>query len=94
VRVPAPDHQPDGEKAKETLQAAFEAVQTTSDNVRTAAASYEAGDEANAVPFTKQLASARIATVQPDSPVANARIGTVQPKEPDGPAEREPEILK
>jgi hypothetical protein len=70
---------PTGEKAKETLQAASEAIQTTSDNVRTAAASYEAGDEVNAAPFTRQLASARIGTVQPDSPVSSGRIGTVQP---------------
>jgi hypothetical protein len=55
---------PTGEKAKDTLQSAVEAVQTTSDNVRTAAASYDEGDEANAVPFTKQLASPRIGTVR------------------------------
>lgn len=81
---------PTGEKAKETLQAAVEAVQTTSDNVRTAASAYEEGDQAAAEPFTKQLASARIdsspamastpriGTVQRESPLASARIGTVQ----------------
>ncbi|MBB4683242.1 type VII secretion target [Amycolatopsis jiangsuensis] len=48
---------PTGEKAKEAIDSAAEGVQSTADNVRTAAKSYQDGDDAQAQPFQKVLAS-------------------------------------
>ncbi|WP_344865109.1 type VII secretion target [Amycolatopsis ultiminotia] len=44
---------PTGEKAKDSITSAAEGVQATADNVRTAAKSYQEGDEAEAEPFKK-----------------------------------------
>ncbi|MFJ8912181.1 type VII secretion target [Amycolatopsis sp. NPDC102389] len=42
---------PAGERAAETIKAAVEGIQSTADNVRTAAKSYVDGDKTNAEPF-------------------------------------------
>ncbi|ATY12706.1 ESX-1 secretion-associated protein [Amycolatopsis sp. AA4] len=44
---------PTGEKAKEAIGGAIEGVQATADNVRTAAKSYQEGDEGQSKPFRK-----------------------------------------
>lgn len=48
---------PTGEKAKEALTASTEGVRGLADNVKTAAQSYRDGEEGNAQPFERQLAS-------------------------------------
>ncbi len=46
---------PTGEKAAEAIKAASEGVQATADNVRTAAKSYQEGDQTNAQPFNRDF---------------------------------------
>jgi hypothetical protein len=48
---------PTGDQAKDTIQAALEGIQTTSDNVRAAATAYDEGDKSNAQPFVRQEAN-------------------------------------
>ncbi|RJQ87890.1 type VII secretion target [Amycolatopsis panacis] len=48
---------PAGEKAKEAIDAAAEGVQSTADNVRAAAKSYQDGDDGQAQPLRKVLST-------------------------------------
>ncbi|MEC3980721.1 type VII secretion target [Amycolatopsis sp. H20-H5] len=48
---------PTGEKARDTLSASVEGVRTSADNVRKTATAYRDGDQANARPFIRRLAS-------------------------------------
>jgi hypothetical protein len=48
---------PTGEQAKEALTASAEGVRGLADNVTSAAKSYREGEEGNAQPFERQLAS-------------------------------------
>jgi hypothetical protein len=56
---------PTGERAADVLKAAVEGIQTSADNVRTAASSYQEGDDSNAAPFLRHigpgLATGRVA---------------------------------
>ncbi|ADJ46999.1 hypothetical protein AMES_5174 [Amycolatopsis mediterranei S699] len=48
---------PTGEQAKDALTASTEGVRGLADNVTSAAKSYQEGEEGNAQPFERQLAS-------------------------------------
>jgi hypothetical protein len=48
---------PTGEKAADVLKSAVAGIQTSADNVRTAASSYQEGDDSNAAPFLRHMSS-------------------------------------
>ncbi|WP_020660141.1 type VII secretion target [Amycolatopsis benzoatilytica] len=72
---------PTGEKAKEAIGSAVEGVQATSDNVRTAAKSYQDGDEGESQPFKKVDAETDGALSVGDQMRNRFRVGGVQHSE-------------
>ena len=72
---------PTGEKAKETITSAVEGVQATAQNVRTAAKSYQDGDEDESKPFKKVSAETDGALSVGDDMRKRFRVGGVQRQE-------------
>lgn len=69
---------PTGEKAKEAISGAIEGVQATSDNVRTAAKSYQEGDEGQSKPFKKVATEGMLSKTDSGELKERFRVGGVQ----------------
>nr|WP_134727335.1 type VII secretion target [Amycolatopsis nivea] len=69
---------PTGEKAKEAISGAIEGVQATADNVRTAAKSYQEGDEGQSKPFKKVATEGMLSKTDSGEVKERFRVGGVQ----------------
>ncbi len=70
---------PTGEKAKEAISGAIEGVQATSDNVRTAAKSYQEGDEGQSKPFKKVATEGLLSKENGEELKSRFRVGVQAP---------------
>lgn len=73
---------PTGEKAKEAISGAIEGVQATADNVRTAAKSYQEGDEGQSKPFKKVATEGPLSDENGAELKERFRVGGAEPAQP------------